>query len=277
MKEAVVTTSTVRVTQFVGAGLSDLTALSPRTGADHIALETPIALEINGISYAVLMASPSDLQDLALGFCLTEGFIRGYEAFYDCEISEGGSGMTLHLQVSAEAEWQLKARRRIMEGRTGCGLCGVEKLQQVFRSLPVVAPVSIPASRLMNVSQELTGHQVLQRITGATHAAAWVSLTGKFLMIREDVGRHNALDKLIGALVREHVKPESGFFLVTSRASFEMVQKAVCFGAGLLAAISAPTSLAVSLAHRQNLALAGFLGSGKAVAYTYADRFSEAF
>lgn len=243
---------------------------------DFVAQEVPVALVFNGISHAVMMASPLDLEDFALGFGLTEGLLASADELYGVEVLQVANGVELHLEVSAACEWRLKERRRALVGRTGCGLCGTDSLSHVHRELPAVQAIEVTANAVLNAQTVLSQWQHLQQLTGATHAAAWVDVSGNLLQLREDVGRHNALDKLIGHLSRSKVNPTSGFLLITSRASFEMVQKAVAFGAGVLAAVSAPTSLAVDVAHAHNLALAGFVRDLKLVAYSFPERFGLA-
>ena len=242
---------------------------------DVLACEVPVALVLNGISHTVMMATPADLHDFALGFGLSEGLLDNASELYDVEQRETAQGLELHLDVAAACEWRLKERRRTLAGRTGCGLCGADSLAQVRRPLSAVDPVRVSASAVLQAEAQLRSWQTMQQLTGATHAAAWVSLDGRIQAVREDVGRHNALDKLIGALVQSHASPSEGWLLITSRASFEMVQKVVAFGAGVLAAVSAPTALAVDVAQEHNLALAGYVRGGQLVAYTFADRFED--
>ena len=242
---------------------------------DFVAQEVPVALLFNGISHAVMMASPSDLEDFALGFALTEGLLESPQELYDIEVKTVAQGMELRLEVSAACEWRLKERRRTLAGRTGCGLCGTDSLAQVQRTLPTVPALCVSAAAIQKAKAGLSAWQHVQQLTGATHAAAWVDLSGNILHLREDIGRHNALDKLIGDLVRHHVKANSGWLCITSRASFEMVQKAVAFGAGVLAAVSAPTALAIEVAQAHNLALAGYVRGDEWVAYTFAERFKS--
>lgn len=242
---------------------------------EALAEEVPVALVFNGISHAVMMATPDHLEDFALGFALTEGLIDSAQDLYGVEALPIEGGIELQLEVSASAAWRLKERRRTLAGRTGCGLCGTDSLQQVRRALPAVAALTVSAQAVTRAEAQLHDWQLLQRITGSTHAAAWADLNGDIQCVREDVGRHNALDKLVGALVRQHADTREGFVLVTSRASFEMVQKTVALGAGLLAAVSAPTAWAVSCAQEANLCLAGFVRSGKLTAYTFADRLTS--
>ena len=240
---------------------------------DFVAQEVPVALVFNGISHAVMMATPADLEDFALGFSLTEGLIDSPQELYSVETRELSEGIELHLQVSSACEWRLKERRRTLAGRTGCGLCGTDSLSQVRRVLKPVQSVSFNEQAILNVGLAMQSRQTLQQLTGATHAAAWANASGVILRVREDIGRHNALDKLIGDLIRNQVDSHTGFLCISSRASFEMVQKAVVLGAGLLAAVSAPTALAVALAQTHNLALAGFVRGNHLVAYSFPERF----
>ena len=240
---------------------------------DFVAQEVPVALVFNGISHAVMMASPSDLEDFALGFGLTEGLLASPQELYGIDQREVVEGIELHLEVSAACEWRLKERRRTLAGRTGCGLCGTDSLSQVRRDLNPVNSVQVSSDAVIKAEASLRDWQHVQQLTGATHAAAWVNLNGKILRVREDIGRHNALDKLIGDLVRHKVSPSNGFLCITSRASFEMVQKAVVFGAGVLAAVSAPTAFAVEVAKANNLALAGYVRGGNLVAYSFPEHF----
>ncbi|CAN5915809.1 formate dehydrogenase accessory sulfurtransferase FdhD [soil metagenome] len=241
---------------------------------DWVAEEVPIALEYNGISHAVMLATPLDLEDFALGFSMTEGILDDPHQLYSVEEEPSSLGITLHLQVASEAFARLKLRRRSMTGRTGCGLCGTESLVQVTRVLPPLrndaAPVAAEAiGRAMSQFRAL---QTLQQSTGAVHAAGWCSAEGEVLWLREDVGRHNALDKLIGALAANEVDAPSGFIAVTSRASFEMVQKAASAGVSLLAAVSAPTSFAVATAQQAGMTLVGFARQQDLVVYSHAGR-----
>ena len=243
--------------------------------SDQVAVELPVALAYNGVSHTVMLATPADLEDFALGFSLTEGILRAPQELYDSEIEEREDGLVLHLTISSERFAALQEHRRSMAGRTGCGLCGAESLDQVLRPLPpVTSSFQIAPEALQRAAAEIGDHQPLQRATGASHAAAWIDHQGTILMLREDVGRHNALDKLIGALAKSRTDVSQGAILVTSRASYEMVQKTVAFGAGLLAAVSAPTALAIRQAELLNLTLVGFLRSGSHVAYAHGWRLS---
>ena len=242
--------------------------------SDWIARETPIALIFNGISHAVMMASPGDLYDFALGFGITEGLLASPAELYGVDVVEVQQGVEVHLEVSSACAWRLRERRRNLAGRTGCGLCGTDSLSQVRRVPDTMAhPVCLVPKALFRAETGLKNAQVLQKLTGATHAAAWCNLDGEVQLLREDVGRHNALDKLIGAMIRADVPVAEGFVAITSRASFEMVQKTAMIRAGALMAVSAPTTMAVQLAEACGVALAGLVRDGRRmVAYTFPER-----
>jgi FdhD protein len=241
---------------------------------DWLAVELPIGLEYNGISHAVMLASPADLEDFALGFSLSEGIIANSSEFYGCEVEPRDDGRLVHVEIASERFMALKQRRRNLAGRTGCGLCGTEALEQVARELaPVSHSHAIAPSVLVAGMQAMQLRQPLQQHSGATHAAAWIDETGQVTSVREDVGRHNALDKLIGALAKQKTDFSRGALLLTSRASYEMVQKAATMGIGIIAAISAPTSFAVELADRYGVALIGFMRDTSYVVYTHSERF----
>jgi FdhD protein len=241
--------------------------------SDWLAEEIPVALVFNGISHAVMMCSPLDLDDFALGFGLSEGLLASPAELLDCGVQDSAQGLAVQLTVTAACEWRLKERRRSMAGRTGCGLCGVDSLQQVKRELLQVPAVNVAPAAIQLALRALRQHQVLQQRSGATHAAALCNAHGEMLCVREDVGRHNALDKLIGAMQRQRLHDPQHFVCITSRASFEMVQKTAMAGIGAVVAVSAPTALAVDTAHECNLALAGFARGDAFVAYTYPERF----
>ena len=245
-------------------------------GQDWLAVELPVGLEYNGISHAVMLASPADLEDFALGFSLSEGIVANRSEFYACEVEQREDGRLVHIEIASERFMALKQRRRNLAGRTGCGLCGTEALEQVARELlPVVHAQAIAPSVLVAGMQAMHLRQPLQQHSGATHAAAWIDEHGDVTCVREDVGRHNALDKLIGALAKQNTDFSRGALLLTSRASYEMVQKAATMGIGTIAAISAPTSFAVELADRYGVALIGFMRDTSYVVYTHAERFNE--
>jgi len=239
---------------------------------DTVAEEMPVALEYNGISHTVMLATPSDLNDFALGFSLTEGIIERTGEMFDIEVEEAAEGITLHLEIAGGAFARIKERRRSLAGRTGCGLCGAESLTQVVRNLPPVAPGSLfPLAALYEGMRCLPSRQLLQQTTGAVHAACHVAADGSIRHVREDVGRHNALDKTLGALASAGEVPADAL-IITSRASFEMVQKAASRGYGILAAVSAPTAAAVRLAGKLNITLVGFLRGANCAVYTHPER-----
>lgn len=246
-------------------------------GAAALALEVPVAFEYNGISHAVMLATPADLHDFAVGFSFSEGIAQPDQC-YGVDVHASEAGITMAIEIAADAFAQLKSRRRTLVGRTGCGICGAESLHQVLRPLPDLSRrgIRVGASALACAHGALPHSQPLQRATGAAHLAVWCRPDGAIVLAREDVGRHNALDKLIGALLRARVDPESGFALVTSRASVEMVQKSARAGIAVLAAVSAPTALAVSTAAGCGQTLVGFVRGESFSVYTSADRIGRA-
>ena len=236
---------------------------------DNLAEETPVAFEYNGISHVVMLATPADLEDFAVGFSLSEGIVARRQDIFDIAVVESEAGTTLKIEIASEDFIRLKAQRRSMAGRTGCGLCGAESLGQVVRELPPLPPAQpFPLAALYAGMHRLPALQILQQATGATHAACRVDRDGAISHVREDVGRHNALDKTLGALARAGVVIAGSALIITSRASFEMVQKAAALGAGTLAAVSAPTAAAVRLAEKLNLTLIGFLRQEACVTYS---------
>ena len=243
-----------------------------------LAEEVPVALVFNGISHAVMMATPLQLEDFALGFALSEGLIDLASHMYGVEVIEQEQGIELHIDIASQCEVRLKERKRSMAGRTGCGLCGTDSLAQVKLSLPQAPAIHLDIQAMQRAHAGLRAMQPLKLQTGATHAAAWSDAYGVIQLVREDVGRHNALDKLIGAMTKAHLDATQGFICITSRASFEMVQKTIQSGAGALTAVSAPTRLAVDIALSHNLLLAGQVRGDSFTAYSYPERFlSTAF
>ena len=244
-------------------------------GTDTVIEEVPVALVYNGISHAVMLASPGDLEDLAVGFSLTEGIVPSARAIYDVEVAEGCEGIELRIVIAATHMAALKLRRRALAGRTGCGLCGVESLAQALRPTRVVdGGGSITAQALDRAFARLDSLQACHRASGAAHAAGFADWQGGVRLLREDVGRHNALDKLVGAMAAAGVAGEQGTALVTSRASYEMVHKTAAAGIPMLAALSAPTAMAVRVAERAGLTLVGFAGRGRKLAYAHPERLA---
>lgn len=244
--------------------------------SDDLAEETPVAFEYNGISHAVMLATPADLEDFAVGFSLSEGIVARRQDIFDIGMVEADAGITLQLEIASEDFIRLKEHRRSLAGRTGCGLCGAESLGQVMRDLAPLPPTApFPLEALYAGMRRLPALQVLQQATGATHAACRVHRDGTISYVREDIGRHNALDKTLGALARGGVAVADSALIITSRASFEMVQKAAALGVGTLAAVSAPTARAVRLAESLNITLIGFLRLETCVIYTRGNAMSE--
>ena len=240
---------------------------------DVIAVEVPVALEYNGISHVVMLASPANLENFALGFSLSEGIIQQASELYACEVEATAAGWLVHLEIAAERFMLLKERRRNLAGRTGCGLCGTESLEQVTRCKTVVSHRHhFTEAAILNGMHAMQNLQPMQKQSGATHAAAWMTAQGQIECVREDVGRHNALDKLIGVMAEQKQDFTAGVLLITSRASYEMVQKAAIMNVGVIAAISAPTSFAVELAEQTEVTLMGFMRDQTYVVYTHADR-----
>lgn len=229
----------------------------------------------NGVSFAVMMATPLDLEDFALGFSLSEGLIAEAAQLHAVERIELLEGIQLAITVAPEAP---AARldgeaKRLLPGRGSCGICGTRDLEDAVRQpRPVGNPNPFPAPALERALAELPLNQPMNAATGAVHAAAWADAEGRVVLVREDVGRHNALDKLIGAMARAGIAPDAGMLLLTSRASYEMVTKAANAGIGFMAAISAPTALAVELARSAGVCLVGFARPGSHNVYTYPDR-----
>jgi FdhD protein len=247
----------------------------PSTTTETIAEETPVAIVYNGIPHVVMMATPQDLEDFALGFSLTEELIASAGDLQGVEVVRYSQGIEIQALVSAAAEEVIAGRTRRLTGRTGCGICGADSVSMVLKQLhPVVDTVSISGSAIRRGLESLISHQSLNAEAGAVHAAAWAGLDGTVQLVREDVGRHNALDKLIGALLKAGADPKSGFVLITSRASFEMVQKTTVLGAPLMAAISGPTGLAVRVARQAGLTLVGFARGGGHTVYTHPHRLT---
>jgi FdhD protein len=237
---------------------------------DHLAEEVPVALVYNGISHAVMMATPRDLEAFALGFSLTEAIIDSAAECYGIEVEVGEAGVAVHLEIASRAFMALKERRRSLTGRTGCGLCGVDSLDQVYRSLPVLTRATpVTRSAVVRALAGLKGEQPLNRLTGATHAAAWCSANGDLVIVREDVGRHNALDKVIGAMAGLKERDPDGFMLISSRVSVEMAQKTAMAGVAALVAVSAPTAAAIRLAEGCGMTVIAFARGEDFVCYAH--------
>ncbi len=226
---------------------------------DAIAEEIPVALVYNDRPHVVMMATPRDLDDFALGFSLSEAIIGAANELSAIQTQTLLEGIEMRLRIPESRAAALETRHRNLTGRTSCGLCGAQALEDAVRQPPRVGTgPSIDATILHRALEQLHDRQPLNVATGATHAAAWAHLDGNVALLREDVGRHNALDKLIGAMATAKERADDGFLVVTSRASYEMVQKSATVGIALLAAISAPTALAIHLAEETGMTLIGF-------------------
>lgn len=235
--------------------------------------ETPVAFTYDGAAHAVMMATPADLKDFAVGFSLTEGIVETPSGIRDLEVVAVPDGVNLRLWLEPDAADRAEKRRRRLAGPVGCGLCGIESLAEANRAIPkVAADPRFSPSQLTLAMTQLSGKQPLNQQTRAVHAAAFWTPKGGIVAVREDVGRHNALDKLAGALARGGVSPASGILLLTSRVSVEMVQKAASIGAPIIAAISAPTALAVRLAEQAGITLAAIVRGQEFELFTHPNR-----
>lgn len=230
-------------------GDSDLTRAVP--------VEVPVAIDVCGIGYAVMMATPADLEDYAVGFALSEALVDSPTDILGLQIHRADLGWILRLNLPPDGAKKAVARARTRVTESSCGLCGIDNLEKVLRPLPpVAAHIAVSREAIARALADLPTHQPLSRATGAVHAAAFCSLEGDILMTREDVGRHNALDKLVGGLARCKIKPATGFILLTARCSYELVEKTVRAGCTMLVTISAPTTLAAERAKQAGLTLA---------------------
>ncbi|AYN28487.1 formate dehydrogenase accessory sulfurtransferase FdhD [Buttiauxella sp. 3AFRM03] len=238
---------------------------------DWLAEEIPVALVYNGISHVVMMASPKDLELFALGFSLSEGIIESPADIYGMDVIAVCNGLEVQIELSSRRFMGLKERRRSLAGRTGCGVCGVEQLNDIGRPItPLPFTQTFDLNKLDAALNQMRDYQPVGQLTGCTHAALWLNENGTILDGKEDIGRHVALDKLLGVRARESWN--TGAVLVSSRASYEMVQKSAQCGVEILFAVSAATTLAVEVAHHCNLTLVGFSKPGRATVYTHPQR-----
>lgn len=262
------------------ATLCDVHRISGNTATideDHVIEEVPVALVFNGISHAVMLASPTDLEDFAVGFSLSEGIVEHAREIRDLDVRRECSGIVVEMTIANERFFALKNRRRSLVGRTGCGLCGVDSLEaitaQTTNSAAAVPGRVQPSNDAITEGlRQLPLWQPLRSLTGASHGAAWCDAQGNIELLREDVGRHNALDKLVGALARQNKPASDGFVVITSRASYEMVQKTARAGISALVAVSAPTTLAVQMAKSAGILLVGFARDNQRVVYNQPDQ-----
>lgn len=262
----------VQVLRRQGAGLEP--------AEDQVADEVAVALVYNGLSHVVMMATPDNLEDFALGFSLSEGIIERPQQVYGMDVVQHPLGLEVQIELATECFESLKHRRRNLAGRTGCGLCGAESLAQAIGTPQKVVPAPMPsAEAIEHALTQLRQHQQLQVSTGAVHGAALCDARGDVLLVREDVGRHNALDKLIGAIAdaKSALQQDDVFVLITSRASFEMVHKCAAANLGALVAVSAPTALAIEQANKAGMQLVGFARPGRHVIYTETDPHPHPF
>ena len=244
---------------------------------DQVAEELPVALVYEDVPHGVMLATPADLEDFAVGFTLSEGLVERPEEIRGVEVRWTTEAAEARVSVAWPRFTALLERRRRLTGRTGCGLCGVESPEAMLRPLKSVGSGGprVSAAALHGAIGALADHQRLNALTGSTHAAAWVTADGNIETLREDLGRHNALDKLIGARVRAGADLAAGWVLLTSRASFEMVQKCAATGVTFVAALSAPTALAVRLARESGVTLVAFARERQHVVYAHPERLSE--
>lgn len=225
--------------------------------------EVPLAVQFNSANYAVMMGTPADLEDFGLGFAIAEGIVARAADVPGILVLPSGHGYAIDLSVDEARLNRSRMTKRSLEGRTGCGLCGIEDMQDAIRMPGHALPrVALSPQAVARAYEQLPAHQPMSRVNRTVHAAAWCSLNGEILLSREDVGRHNALDKLIGALARKGTNLSEGFVLMSSRCSFELVQKCAVAGIGALATVSAPTALALSLAREAKLKLAALSNRG---------------
>ncbi|MGR4896882.1 formate dehydrogenase accessory sulfurtransferase FdhD [Stenotrophomonas sp. LARHCG68] len=245
------------------------------TVIDRIAEEVPVAMRYNGVAFSVMMATPADLEDFALGFSMSEGLIQHASELLGVEVRPCIEGIELCMRVSHTAPVTSlpPAAARGLPGRSGCGLCGARQLEDVMRMPPPLeSPATYPVASLRFALASLGRMQPLNTLAGSTHAAAWVDRNGRIVLVREDVGRHNALDKLAGAMHRQSLSTEAGLVLISSRASYEMVSKAAHAGMAIVAAVSAPTALAIDLAKAAGICLVGFARQDGFNVYAHPER-----
>ena len=221
-----------------------------------LAEEVALAIAYNGISQAVMLVTPTDLEDFVVGFSLGSGIIQDAGEIYDLQLSGSGSAQYAQVTIANRAFWNLKQQRRQLAGTSGCGLCGVEAVEQALPDLQVLPGAPLPPCEVLDaLGQRIGEFQPLGQYCGAVHAAVFMNDQGQLLLGREDIGRHNALDKLIGGLIRRNIPISGGLAIVTSRCSLELIQKVLRAGIQTLVSLSSPTGLAVQWARRHNLNL----------------------
>lgn len=251
-------------------------APEPKPDSRALAVETPVNVVYGTVPYAVMMLTPADLTDFAYGFSLTEGVVESADEIRGVSVEDGEGGLRLLVDLAPGRLREHLARKRAISGRTGCGVCGIDDLAALpmakARDDAALRGPRVALSAIQAALDALSDRQALNRETRAVHAAAWARLDGTLHAVREDVGRHNALDKLIGALMREGVRPDEGFLVITSRCSFEMAEKAAVLGASVLVAISAPTSLAIERARCHGMTLCAIARSDTLTVFSGRER-----
>jgi len=259
--------------------LSQISRLAHRAGGTAAANrtvpeETPIALSYGGTTHAVMMASPADFEDFALGFSLTEGIIATADEIEAIEVEDHGAGIDIQIRLKDRANTRFEARRRRLAGPVGCGLCGIESIEEAMRSVDAVgaSPLTLEAADIVRSVKLLAKVQPLHAETGAVHAAGFYIAGKGIVMAREDVGRHNALDKLAGALTKAGIDGTTGAVVVTSRVSVEMVQKTAAIGAPFIIAVSAPTALAIRTADEAGMTLVALVRGEDFDIFTHPER-----
>ena len=235
---------------------------------DQVAEEVPVAIVFHNVPHVVMLATPANFEDFAVGFTLSEGLVARADEIREVDVTLGADAVDVKVTVAWERFTELLHRRRNLTGRTGCGLCGAETAEDAIREVPQVGPgTDVTIQDLHGAIEQLGSLQLINARTGSVHAAAWVVPGQGIQLVREDVGRHNALDKAIGALVRGKTDLASGYMLITSRASYEMVQKCATVGISFLAAFSAPTAFAVRMAQKTGMTLVAFARRDRHVVY----------
>ena len=244
-----------------------------RDTTDFVTEEMPISLVYHGVPHVVMLASPADLEDFAVGFTVSEGLVGSPQEIQSVEVERGAESVEVRIGIAGERFAELLRRRRNLTGRSGCGLCGAETVEEAIRPpVPVASSLKVSTADLHAALVQIESMQPINARTGSIHAAAW-AVPGKGIeLVREDVGRHNALDKLIGALVRQQIDVASGYAIITSRASFEMLQKSAAAGIAFVAAVSAPTGMAIRLAQQSGITLVGFARRDSHVVYSHPER-----
>ena len=236
--------------------------------------ETPVAFSFAGTTHAVMMASPADFEDFALGFSLTEGIIADPQEIEAIEVEDHGAGIDIQIRLRDKANTRFEARRRRLAGPVGCGLCGIESIEEAMRSVDAVgaSKLTLDTDDIVRSVKLLSKVQPLHQETGAVHAAGFYIPGKGVVMAREDVGRHNALDKLAGALAKAGIDGASGAVVVTSRVSVEMVQKTAAIGSAFIIAVSAPTALAIRTADEAGMTLVALVRGEDFDVFTHPDR-----